>query len=115
MKDKSIIFDIRRNKEDVMFYVYDLLEYAFSLTTCCISDTKEFKDLDLAKVFTAVDKALQKTTGVDKPKPDDVETRINQFVDTAKRDPRLQDILRDDLLTDSELLKLLKVLVEDDE
>ena len=96
-----------------MFYVYDLLEYAFSLTTCCISDTKEFKDLDLAKVFTAVDKALQKTTGVDKPKPDDVGTRIDQFVDTANRDPRLQDILKDG--EQDEISILLKLLVEGDE
>ena len=115
MKDKMIIYEIMQHKEDVMFYVYDLMEYTFSLATCCISDKKEFRDLDLSKTFDTVDKILHKVTGVEKPKPDDVETRINQFVDTAKRDPRLQDILHDDLLTDSELLKLLKVLDEDDE
>lgn len=110
MTDKMILFDIKLHKDDVMLYVYDLLEYAFSLSVCCVNP-EEFDSLNLSTVFGVLDKVLAKSTGIEKPEPKDTESRIDSFVEKASNDEELCEILCKD--SDDRLMKMLKELAKD--
>lgn len=110
MTDKSIMFDIKMHKYAVMPYVYELLEYVFSLSVCCVN-SEEFKSLNVADVFGILDKVLENATGVKRPAPIEVDKRMDDFVKKASNDEKLCEILCSD--SEDHLMKLLKELAND--